>query len=213
MKEGKYGIAYEGYPLLVFFGLCSIVFALFSWKIISILFLVLFFFTLHFFRDPCRVTPQDIAVAIAPADGKIIRIEKKFDPIDNQEKTCISIFMNVFSVHINRSPVSGTVKKILYFKGKYLNAAFDKASVENERCAYQVCDTDNHVWTFVQISGLIARRIVCRTSENTFLQRGERFGLIRFGSRVDVYIPSAYVPAVSLGDKVFAAETIIAKQI
>ncbi len=156
--------------------------------------------------------PSAENIAVSPADGKIIRIQKKQDPVSGEEKTCISIFMNLFSVHVNRSPVSGTLQKISYFPGKFLNASFDKASTDNERCAYLVTDGQDKSWVFVQISGLIARRIVCRADEGDTLKRGQRFGLIRFGSRVDLYIPDEYESAVKIGEQVFAGQSIIAKK-
>ncbi len=212
MPASKYGIAYEGYPLLIFLAITTLAFALIEFELLAIIALILFFFTLHFFRDPERVTPQDDDVAISPADGKIIRIQEMEDPITKEQKVCISVFMNVFSVHINRVPVSGKIKKILYIPGLYLNAALDKASTDNERCAYAMEDDKGNVWTYVQISGLVARRIVCKVEEGAYLKRGKRFGLIRFGSRVDVYLPKGYSPAVSIGTQVYAAETILAKK-
>ncbi len=211
IPSGKYGIANEGYPLLVFLFLATLSFALLDWEVLTFLFLVAFFFTLHFFRDPERVVPQEKALAVSPADGKVIRIQEREDPLDGEKKTCISIFMNVFSVHVNRAPVEGQVEKIKYFPGEFVNAALDKASTDNERCAYTMRDNEENSWTFVQISGLIARRIVCKVEEGTLLKRGARFGMIRFGSRVDVYIPSNYMPNVKIGDQVFSAESIIAK--
>ncbi len=211
IKAGTYGIAHEGYPMLALLALSTIVFALIEWEFLAVIFLGLFFFTLHFFRDPERVTSTDDNIAISPADGKIIRIEDRVDPIDGETKTCISVFMNVFSVHVNRAPVSGVVKKIVYFPGLFLNAALDKASTDNERCAYQMIDEKNNPWTFVQISGLIARRIVCKVQENTLLDRGARFGMIRFGSRVDLYIPKDYTSSVKIGEQVYAGETVLAK--
>ncbi len=212
IPAGKYGIAHEGYPLLFFFLLTTLSFALLEWEILTVISLVLFFFTLHFFRDPERVTPQDKDLAISPADGEVIRINNKIDPISGENRCCISVFMNVFSVHVNRAPVNGIVKKIVYFPGLFINAAHDKASTDNERCAYQMQDEQDNLWTFVQISGLIARRIVCKVQENDELDKGARFGMIRFGSRVDIYLPDSHLPAVSIGQKVFAAETVIASK-
>ena len=120
--------------------------------------------------------------------------------------------MNIFSVHVNRSPVAGTLQKIAYFPGKFVNASFDKASTDNERCVYQVVDEDGLYWEFVQISGLIARRIVCRADEGDVLSRGERFGMIRFGSRVDVYLPDEYESAVKIGEQVFAGQSVLARK-
>ncbi len=212
ITQGKFGIANEGYPLLTFLFLATLSFALLECAFITIILLAAFFFTLHFFRDPERVTPQEKGLGISPADGEIIRIQEREDPIDGETKTCISIFMNVFSVHVNRAPIEGKVTKIIYIPGKFFNAALDKASTDNERCAYQMQDNEENAWTFVQISGLIARRIVCKVEEGTMLRRAARFGMIRFGSRVDVYIPKTYAPSVSIGQKVFAGESVISKK-
>ncbi len=212
IPAGKYGIAHEGYPLLTFFFLTTLSFALLEWEILTLISLALFFFTLHFFRDPERVTPQEENLAVSPADGEVIRINHKEDPISGENRLCISVFMNVFSVHVNRAPVSGRISKIKYFPGLFINAAHDKASTDNERCAYQMIDNNKNSWTFVQISGLIARRIVCKVQEGDELDKGSRFGMIRFGSRVDIYLPESHEPAVSIGQKVYAAETVLAKQ-
>lgn len=212
MKKESISIAKEGYPIIGLFALSALVFASFKCPFGAIIFLVLVWFSAFFFRDPERVVPADKNLAVSPADGKIIRIQKREDPIDGKEKNCISVFMNVFSVHVNRSPVAGKLQKIVYYPGKFLNASFDKASTDNERCAYQVTDKDGLSWEFVQISGLIARRIVCRADEGDELARGERFGMIRFGSRVDIYIPEQYESAVKIGEQVFAGQSVLAKK-
>ena len=212
MKKESISIAKEGYPIIGLFALSALVFACFKCPCGAIIFLLLVWFSVFFFRDPERVVPSTEGVAVSPADGKIVRIQKREDPILGEEKTCISVFMNVFSVHVNRSPVAGTLQKIVYFPGKFLNASFDKASTENERCAYQVIDENGLSWEFVQISGLIARRIVCRADEGDILARGERFGMIRFGSRVDIYIPEQYESAVKIGEQVFAGQSVLAKK-
>lgn len=212
IPAGDFGIAHEGYPLLFFLSLTSLSFALLDWEFFTLLSLLILFFTLHFFRDPERVVPQDISCAVSPADGKIIRIQEDEDPITKEERLCISVFMNVFSVHVNRVPMHGIIKKIVYFPGAYFNAAWDKASTENERCAYQLEDNNNDNWTFVQISGLIARRIVCKVKEGDELEKGGRFGMIRFGSRVDIYIPKSYVPAVNIGEQVYAGQSVLARK-
>lgn len=213
MKNESVSIAKEGYPIIGLFALSALVFACFDSEFgmfCSLIFLVLVLFSVFFFRDPERVVPSAEGLAVSPADGKIVRIQKREDPIDGKEKICISIFMNVFSVHVNRSPVAGTLQKIVYYPGKFMNAAFDKASTDNERCVYQVVDEDGLTWEFVQISGLIARRIVCRADEGDKLSRGERFGMIRFGSRVDVYLPDEYESAVKIGEQVFAGQSVLA---
>lgn len=212
MKKESVSIAKEGYPVIGLMAFTALIFALIKCWPMAFVFLVLSWFSVFFFRDPERVVPGDKNIAVSPADGKIIRIAKKADPFGGAEKTCISIFMNVFSVHVNRSPVEGLLKKISYFPGKFINAAYDKASTDNERCAYLVQDTQGDEWVFVQISGLIARRIVCRADEGDMLKRGERFGLIRFGSRVDVYIPEGYESAVRIGEQVFAGQSVLVKK-
>ena len=169
-------------------------------------------FALHFFRDPERVVPTDPDCAVSPADGKIVRIEEKEDPMSGETRVCVSIFMNLFNVHVNRMPVAGTIRHITYWPGKYFNASLDKASKYNERCGFLAEAADGSTWSFVQIAGLVARRIVCRTEEGDTLARGERFGMIRFGSRVDLYLPSGYIPVTALGDTVLAGQTIVARK-
>lgn len=168
-------------------------------------------FVLQFFRDPARTIPQDENIILSPADGKVICIEKATDPYQNVEALKISVFMNVFNVHSNRSPVDGEVVDVQYFKGKFVNADFDKASTENERNAVVVRLNNGVKITFVQVAGLIARRILCYTKVGSWLKRGERYGFIRFGSRVDLYLPLDVIPLVTIGQKVKATETILAK--
>lgn len=183
-----------------------------DWWIPALIFWTLCWFSLHFFRDPERVTPVGNGIAVSPADGKVIRMAMRPDPFDGQPRQCISIFMSIFNVHVNRAPVDCTVKGIKYFPGKFINASFDKASEDNERCAWQLEDAASTNWSMVQIAGLVARRIVCRAAISDHLARGERLGMIRFGSRVDLYLPEGYSPAIKLGDKVFGGETIIARK-
>jgi phosphatidylserine decarboxylase len=168
-------------------------------------------FVLQFFRDPPRQIPQDANVILSPADGKVIAIEKAHDSYQNVEALKISVFMNVFNVHSNRSPVDGEVLDVQYYAGKFINADFDKASTENERNAVIVRMGNNQKITFVQVAGLIARRILCYTKPGEWLSRGERYGFIRFGSRVDVYLPLTVTPLVTIGQKVKATETILAR--
>lgn len=212
MKNESVSVAKEGWPIIGLMAVSAMTFAMFQCYVMAFVFLLLLWFSVFFFRDPERVVPADEGIAVSPADGKVVRIQKKEDPMTGEEKTCISIFMNVFSVHVNRSPVAGSLQKIKYVPGKFINAAYDKASTDNERCAYLVKDAQGDEWTFVQISGLIARRIVCRADEGDELKRGERFGLIRFGSRVDVYIPEGYESAVRIGEQVFAGQSVLAKK-
>jgi phosphatidylserine decarboxylase len=168
-------------------------------------------FVLQFFRDPPRTIPQDPNAILSPADGRIVVVEKAHDPYANREALKISVFMNVFNVHSNRSPVDGKIEKVQYFPGKFINADLDKASTENERNALTITAASGHTVTCVQVAGLIARRILCYVSANDTLRRGQRYGFIRFGSRVDVYLPLSAKPRVTVGEKVSATETILAE--
>ena len=210
MQKPQIGITPEGIPSIGLCALSALVFGALGWWFFALIFLILTLFCCHFFRDPERVVPTKDNVAVSPADGKVIRVTTQKDPITGEDRQYIAIFMNVFSVHVNRSPLKSKVTAINYYPGKFLNAAFDKAATDNERCAYQLEDEDKDTWTMVQISGLIARRIVCRIEKGDKLERGQRYGMIKFGSRVDVYLTSTARPAVSVGDIVFAGQTIIA---
>ena len=212
MKEPSIGIAREGWPAIFITGLGAVVFAMMGCAVMATIFFVLCWFSLGFFRDPERVVPDEQGIATSPADGRIVKVERREAPLDGGSCLCVSIFMNVFNVHVNRAPVDGTLEKIAYHPGKFLNASLDKASTDNERCAYQMRDRDGKAWTFVQIAGLVARRIVCRADRGDELARGARFGLIRFGSRVDLYLPDGYIPAVSVGETVLAGQTVIARR-
>lgn len=174
-------------------------------------FILIAVFVVQFFRDPARTIPQDANVILSPADGKVIAIEETHDEYQNVTALKISVFMNVFNVHSNRSPVDGEVVDVQYFAGKFVNADFDKASTENERNAVIVRMANGQKITFVQVAGLVARRILCYTKSGDWLKRGERYGFIRFGSRVDVYLPTSATALVSIGQKVKATETILAK--
>ena len=210
MLKPGIGICLEGLPIIFIVALATIVFALLGWKVVAVVGLIATLFVLNFFRDPERVVPQEPGLAVAPADGKVVKIEKMMDPFSGQERTAICIFMNVFNVHVNRSPVAGQVVGIKYFPGKFFNASLDKASRDNERNAISIKDKDGRFWTVVQIAGLIARRIVCWTEQGDYLKRGERLGMIKFGSRVDLYLPQGYEPEVKVNDEVFAGQSIIA---
>ena len=168
-------------------------------------------FVLQFFRDPPREIPDDPRAVLSAADGRVVAVEKARDPWLERDALKVSVFMNVFNVHSNRSPVDGTVQKVQYFPGKFVNADLDKASSENERNAVVVKTTDGQTVTFVQVAGLIARRILCYIKAGDVLTRGQRYGFIRFGSRVDVYLPLTATVKVSIGDKVSATTTILAK--
>ena len=172
---------------------------------------VIAFFILQFFRDPQREVPTMPNAVLSPADGKIVAVEKVRDPYLEREAVKISVFMNVFNVHSNRSPVDGEVRDKWYFPGKFINADLPKASLENERNALLI-KTDHGVdVTCVQVAVLIAKRIICHVSPGDHLKRGQRFGFIRFGSRVDVYLPPDTRINVNIGDKVYATETVLAE--
>ena len=168
-------------------------------------------FILQFFRDPARAVPDDPQAVLSPADGRIVAVEKARDPYLDRDALKVSVFMNVFNVHSNRSPVDGTVKRRWYHAGSFLNAALDKASLENERNALWFRTRSGQDVTCVQIAGLVARRILCYVGEGAELERGQRFGFIRFGSRVDVYLPPDAEVKAALGDKVHATESILAR--
>jgi len=168
-------------------------------------------FIVQFFRDPPRTVPRDPNAVLSPADGKIVRVEQSRDPYLQRDALKISVFMNVFNVHSNRSPVDGNVVAAWYHAGSFLNAALDKASVENERNALHLRSAEGRDVTCVQVAGLIARRILCYAKPGDTLARGQRFGFIRFGSRVDVYLSPDAHPKVGVGDAVFATETILAE--
>mgnify|MGYP001301046520 FL=1 len=168
-------------------------------------------FVLQFFRDPARPIPGTAKDVLSPADGRIVAIQTTRDPYVDRDALKISVFMNVFNVHSNRSPVDGEVKGRWYHAGSFLNAALDKASLENERNALWLRTADGQDVTSVQVAGLIARRILCYVKESDVLSRGQRYGFIRFGSRVDVYLPPGSRVKVSLGDTVSATATILAE--
>lgn len=176
----------------------------------SILFWLLSLFVLQFFRDPARVAPDSDLAVLSPADGRIVAVEEVRDPYADRDALKISVFMNVFNVHSNRAPVKGTVLAVNYFPGKFFNAALDKASLENERNAMVMRTAQGHVVTAVQVAGLIAKRILCYANAGDSLYAGQRYGFIRFGSRVDVYLPPGSRPRVAIGDKVQATSTVLA---
>lgn len=203
-------IAREGWPFLGIAVAIAVLVTLFSaaW---SIPFWIIALFVLQFFRDPARVVPQKPNAVLSPADGRIVVVEKAQDPYAGREALKISVFMNVFNVHSNRSPVDGRIQTVEYFPGKFVNADLDKASVENERNALTITADNGQLVTCVQVAGLIARRILCYVKVGDTLARGQRYGFIRFGSRVDVYLPLTATPKVTVGDKVSATETILAE--
>jgi len=175
---------------------------------------LLTFFVLWFFRDPERDTPQDLNLIISSADGKVCLIDEAYPPeelpMEAEKMKRICVFMNVFNVHVNRSPIQGRVENIVYKKGQFLNASLDKASDKNERSSLILNSENGAKIIVVQIAGLIARRILSFISSSDQLNQGERFGLIRFGSRVDIYMPLDAVEKCKVGDKVVAGESILA---
>lgn len=203
--------AREGWPFIAgAVAIATLIWFFANW-IWSIPFWIITLFVLQFFRDPPRVAPQKANVVLSPADGKIVAVENTQDPYLKRDAIKISVFMNVFNVHSNRSPVDGKVHNDWYFPGKFINASLPKASLENERNALWIKTDNNQDITCVQVAGLIAKRIVCHTKVGEHLVRGQRFGFIRFGSRVDVYLPLNTETKVNIGDKVHATLTILAE--
>jgi phosphatidylserine decarboxylase len=203
-------IAREGWPFLAISVIVALIASvtLGAW---SLPFWLIALFVLQFFRDPGRLIPLDPKAVLSPADGRIVVVAKAHDPYANREALKISVFMNVFNVHSNRAPVDGKIEKVEYFPGKFVNADLDKASIENERNALVITASNGETVTCVQVAGLIARRILCYVNASDLLARGQRYGFIRFGSRVDVYLPLTARPLVVVGDKVSATETILAE--
>ena len=215
IHKKRYIIHPEGWKFAgILFASSIILFYLSSFILIALIGFFLTFFVLWFFRDPKRNTPQDENLIISSADGKVCLIDEAYPPeelpIESQKMKRICVFMNVFNVHVNRSPVQGNVDHIVYKEGKFLNASLDKASDKNERSSLVLNTQNGTKIIVVQIAGLIARRILSFISPNMLLNQGERFGLIRFGSRVDIYLPLDAVEKCKVGDKVVAGESILA---
>jgi phosphatidylserine decarboxylase len=204
-------IAREGWPFLALAAIVSAVIAyFFCWW--SAPFWLATIFILQFFRDPPREIPTGAGLVLCPADGRVIVVGEAPDPYRGNVKSVkISIFMNVFNVHSQRSPVDAVVKDVRYSKGLFVNASFDKASSENERNALILAMDDGTEISCVQVAGLIARRILCYVKAGERLARGQRYGFIRFGSRVDVYLPVGSTPRVAIGDKIKASSTVLAE--
>ncbi len=210
MQNKNQLIVSEGYPFIILFGFITLVFALLGWVILTLLFLFLTLFSSYFFRNPERVIPAGEDLLIAPADGKIIFVgEVQEDRYFKEQVTKVSIFMSVFNVHVNRVPCDGKVVAMYYNKGGFVNASYDKASESNEQSGILLETGSGTQILFVQIAGLIARRIVTYPVIGDLLQRGARYGLIRFGSRVDIYLPKNANVAVTLGERTVAGETIL----
>ena len=204
-------IAVEGIPFVLVLLIAAVLAGMF-WGWWSLPLWLALIFVMQFFRDPPRVIPEGEGLVLCPADGRVIVVGEVADPYRGGARSLkVSIFMNVFNVHSQRSPVDGTVKEVKYAKGLFVNAAFDKASSDNERNAL-VIRLDNGVEiSCVQVAGLIARRILCYVHAGDRLHRGQRYGFIRFGSRVDVYLPPGSTPKVAIGDTVKASSTVLAQ--
>ena len=202
--------AREGWPFIAISLIVFLAFLMLGLFFGAFLALILSIFTFQFFRDPKRSGPNDDSVITSPADGRVIFIGKSLDPLQNTEALKISVFMNVFNVHSNRSPIEGTIKSVDYQSGNFFNADLDKASEQNERNSVLFVDKSGRRLTCIQIAGLVARRICCYVSPGDTVQRGARFGFIRFGSRVDVYLPVNARPLVTVGDKILAHSSAIA---
>ena len=204
----------EGYKFLVIAGFITLI-LLFINGFLGTIGLLLTVWVYYFFRDPERVIIEDDNYLVSPADGEVIKVEEVDGPkevgLENKRFKKISIFMNVFDCHVNRTPCSGNVEEILYKPGKFLNASLDKASEDNERNYYKIKDTYGDEIIVVQIAGLVARRIVCETNKDQKLKQGDRIGMIRFGSRADVYYEN-YEPLVKIGQTAISGETLLAKK-
>ncbi len=212
MQPDKLPVAREGVPFVGFPALCTVVFALLGWKIAAVIALVITAFVLYFFRDPCRVVPQGQGLVVSPADGRVIEVvEDGTGALQDGPTRRISIFMNVFNCHVNRSPVSGTVERIVYYPGRFFSADKAKALMYNEHNRMLLETDDGRRVTVVQVAGLIARRIVCWAEPGDRLSRGQRFGMIRFGSRLDLYLPMDAEVIVGPGHRVRAGETVVAR--
>lgn len=210
MKEQHIPVAREGYPFVGFAAFVTIIFALLGYDIIAFWAMLLTGFVLYFFRDPSRIIPAAPDALVSPADGKVILVEKVFDDrFVNEQVYKVSIFMNVFNVHVNRVPFAGTVNAITYSPGRFYSADTERGALENEFCAVTMATEAGQRFAVVQVAGLIARRIVCWAEQGDALSRGQRFGLIRFGSRVDLYLPLETQLEIATGQKVKAGETVL----
>lgn len=212
MKNPEYPVAKEGLPFILFCGFATLVCSILDYQVAALIGLLATGFITWFFRDPFRIQPEDNEAVISPADGKVILVEETFDDRFLQQQVIkISIFMNVFNVHVNRIPYPGTVKRVLFKPGKFYSADKDKATLHNEYCAMVIATPSGQQYGVVQIAGLIARRILCWTETGDRVTAGQRYGLIRFGSRVDLYLPPGTDIEVKTGQKVKAGESILAR--
>ena len=204
----------EGYKFIVIAIFVTIIFLIIN-NFLGLIGLLLTIWVYYFFRDPERIIIDDDSYLVSPADGEVIKVEEVDGPkefgLENKKFKKISIFMNVFDCHVNRTPCAGKVEEILYKPGKFVNASLDKASEDNERNYFKIKDNHNNDIIIVQIAGLVARRIVCETNKDQELKQGERIGMIRFGSRADVYYEN-YEPLVKVGQRAISGETLLAKK-
>jgi phosphatidylserine decarboxylase len=202
-----------GWPFIAMFAIATVGMWMYT-PPLSFLGLVLTTWCIYFFRNPDRMTPVRDGLVISPADGVVQMIAEAVPPAElgmgSEPRTRVAVFMNVFNVHVNRAPVSGTITAVKYHPGKFFNASLDKASEFNERMSLKIDMEDGTEVAFVQIAGLVARRILCFVKEGDAIKTGERFGLIRFGSRVDIYLPKGASPLVSVGQNTVGGETVIA---
>lgn len=204
-------VAREGWTFVAAALLVALALSLAGWWVLAAIGWIAFLFILQFFRDPPRDVPRDANAVLSPADGRVVRVGNARDPYLDRDALMISVFMNVFNVHSNRSPVDAEVAEAWYHPGSFVNAALDKASVDNERNALRLVTPLGADVTCVQIAGLIARRILCYVKVGDRLARGQRYGFIRFGSRVDLYLPPDAIPLARVGDKVHATRSIVAE--
>lgn len=212
MKQQQVPLAREGYPFILFVAFTTLLCGLFSMNIPALIGLVLTGFVTWFFRDPSRVTPADEDAVISPADGRVILIQEIDDDRFLKKRSIkISIFMNIFNVHVNRIPCTGTVDRVQFKAGKFYSADKNKAALQNEYCAVHLTTPSGIRYCVVQVAGLIARRIICRAEQGEIISTGTRYGLIRFGSRLDIYLPPEIKVDVQLRQKVKAGETILAR--
>ncbi len=210
-SQTAFPIAKSGYPFIALSAFITAVFAVIGFKVFAIISMCVFLFICYFFRDPDRVIPNEEGGLISPADGRIVYSGdvESCDFLDGKPAYKISIFMSVFNVHVNRIPLSGVITKVLYFPGKFISANFDKASKENEHNAVFIKSCEGREICVVQIAGLIARRIICMVQAKEEVLKGQRFGMICFGSRLDVYLPGDFSCNVAIGDKVKTGTSIL----
>jgi phosphatidylserine decarboxylase len=212
MKAPELSVAKEGLPFILFCAFAALICSILQSRPAGLAGVLATAFVTWFFRDPERTLPEGGHAVVSPADGKVIRVEELFDDrFLHQEVLRISIFMNVFNVHVNRIACAGTVRRVLFQPGRFYAADQDKAALHNEQCAVIVETAAGQQYAAVQIAGLIARRIVCRAEPGDQVRTGERYGLIRFGSRVDLYLPKGSEAAVQVGETVRAGETVLAR--